>query len=105
MNINNSARSHDVTRVFSTTIKLDKNDYDGTIINNSLSYWEQISDLNPQHLKRFKVANFKDKSILFQDNCIQVGFKSKLLYENFENFKVLLKIIIYYDNNTESDVT
>lgn len=56
-------------------------------------------------MKRFKFGNFKEKNILYQDNALQIGFKSKLVYENVENFKVFLSMTIYYDNKTQRDIT
>lgn len=35
--MNNSGKSHDIN--FGQNIKLDNNDYDGTIIANTLTYW------------------------------------------------------------------
>ena len=85
-------------------IKLDKNDYHGVVVTNDLAYWEQMAELQPDEIKKFKTASFKDKSILYQDEALQIGFKSKLIYENVENFKMFLKIILYYDNRGQGDI-
>lgn len=77
--MNVTGKSHEFSKLFPPHIKIDKNDYDGTIVSNTLNYWEQMHQYEPEQIKRFKQANFKDKSILYQDNFIQIGFKSKLI--------------------------
>lgn len=34
-----SGKSHDMSRFFSHNVKVEKNDYDGTVVPNTLNYW------------------------------------------------------------------
>lgn len=54
-----------------------------------------------QGLRRFKTANFKGKSSLFENEHLQLGFKSEAIYDEVNGFKVIIKIELYFGNLTD----
>ena len=77
----------------------DKGFYEGTQINENV----QISDVlrgisrNQGH-RRFKTANFKGKSSLFENSHIQIGYKTEPVYEEANWFPVVIKIELFFGN-------
>jgi hypothetical protein len=60
-----------------------RNDYAGILVPVGIDYHNQLRNMSPaQNLRRFKISNFKDKNLILEDQHLQVGFKSKAVYEH-----------------------
>jgi len=70
------------------------------IIENLALYQQLKSITKNQGLRRFKTANFKGKSSLFENEHLQIGYKSSALYEEVSDFKVMIKIELFFGNLT-----
>jgi hypothetical protein len=57
-----------------------------------------------QGIRRFKTANFKGKSSLFENEHIQIGYKSEPIFEEISGFKVLIKIELFLGNLVEETI-
>jgi hypothetical protein len=51
--------------------------------------------------RRFSTANFKGKGSIFENEHIQIGFRSESIYEEVGGFRVLLKMELFMGNLTE----
>ena len=52
-----------------------------------------------------KKSNIADKGILFENQLLQIGYKSEPCYEEVNGYTVSLKLILYYGNKSESMMT
>ena len=57
-----------------------------------------------QGIRRLKASLFKNKYILYEDQAIQIGFKSAPIYEQVQKFQVMLNFEIFFGNKTKSDI-
>lgn len=55
-------------------------------------------------MKRFKTSNFKEKSPLFENDHLQVGYKSQALYENINGFSHFVFLNIFIGNKTDVNI-
>jgi hypothetical protein len=80
--------------------------YTGIVAPMDLTYARQLLEMSEaQGIKKFKASNFKEKSLLFEDKIIQLGFKSAAYYERLESFKAFLKITMFFGNKTGDQIT
>lgn len=83
-----------------------RNDYAGTIIPMGITYYSQLRDLDPgQKMRRFKVSNFKEKSLIFEDNNLQVGFKSRPVYEETDTLRIYLNFTVFFGNRGNAPIS
>lgn len=60
-----------------------RQEYFGFLVPMGIDYYSQLREMNPkQNLRRFKTSSFKDKSLILEDDYLQVGFKSKPIYDS-----------------------
>jgi hypothetical protein len=57
-----------------------------------------------QGCRRFKLSNFRKKSILFENEHIQVGYISQAVYESIDEFKHFLLLNLFVGNKTEDSI-
>jgi hypothetical protein len=74
--------------------------YFGTTVSMGIDYYSQLQQMSKgQNLRRFKTSNFKDRSLVLEDEHLQVGFKSKAIYETQEGqFRIFLRLTLYFGN-------
>ena len=48
--------------------------------------------------RRYSTSNFKGKGSIFENEHLQIGFKSEAIYEEVSGFRVLLKVELYFGN-------
>jgi hypothetical protein len=53
-----------------------------------------------QGVRRLKSSLFKNKYILYEDDCIQVGFKSAAIYEKVDKFTSMIDFELFFGNKT-----
>lgn len=58
-----------------------------------------------QGWKKFRKANFKPKGILFENEHLQIGFKSQAIYEDLQSFSVFIRIGIYIGNKLHDPIS
>jgi hypothetical protein len=79
-----------------------RTEYAGRIVPMQLNYSQQLQEMSEaQGIRRFKVSNFKEKSLLLENSTIQVGFKSTAHYDRINSFKQCLKITMFFGNKSE----
>lgn len=84
-------------------IKVTKDDYTGSMVNSS-NY--DLSDMSlDQGWKKFRKANFKHKGILFENEHLQIGYKSQAIYEDLQSFSVFVKIGVYIGNKINDTIS
>ena len=54
-----------------------------------------------QGIKRFKLSNFKERSALFENQHIQVGYKSQVVFQNKDMFSRFISLNIFIGNKTQ----
>ncbi len=57
-----------------------------------------------QGIRRLKASLFKTKYILYEDQAIQIGFKSAPIYEQVQKFQVMLNFEIFFGNKTKNSI-
>lgn len=51
-------------------------------------------------MRRAKAALFKNKYILYENECLQVGFKSAAVYEKVDKFASMIDFELFFGNKT-----
>ena len=83
--------------------KVSKDDYSGRYIDH-INY--DLSDMSlGQGWRKFRKSHFKDKGILFENEHLQVGYKSQAVYEDLQEFKVFIKIGLYVGNKCNEQIS
>jgi hypothetical protein len=57
-----------------------------------------------QGVRRVKASLFKNKYILYEDESLQVGFKSTPIYEKVDKFTTMLNFELFFGNKTAKTI-
>ena len=57
-----------------------------------------------QGIRRLKASLFKNRYILYEDENIQIGFKSSPIYEKVQKFEVMLNFEMFFGNKTKNSI-
>lgn len=84
-----------------------RRDYFGKLVPTGIDYYNQLKEMSRgQNLRRFKTSNFKDKSLVLEDDHLQVGFKSKPIYEMQEgHLRIFLRITLFFGNKGDEKLS
>ena len=55
-------------------------------------------------MRRLKASLFKNKYILYEDECMQVGFKSAAIYEKVDKFTCMIDFELFFGNKTSKAI-
>lgn len=65
--------------------------YEGEVVTENLELSRQLESMKKeQGMRRLKASLFKNKYILYEDECIQLGFKSVAVYEKVDKFTSMI---------------
>lgn len=54
--------------------------------------------------KRFKIGNLRYRYPLFENESMQIGFKSEVIFEEYDGFNTFLQIELYFGNKTTRQI-
>lgn len=55
-------------------------------------------------MRRLKSALFRNKYVLYEDDCLQVGFKSTAIYEKVDKFTSMIDFELFFGNKTSKTI-
>ena len=81
-----------------------EDDYSGTLVQYVNVYL--VGSVNQyQGNKRLKRSNLVNKGVLFENEFLQIGYKTEPYYQDVNGYKVSLRMTLYYGNKSESPMT
>ena len=67
--------------------------YEGETVRQIRELEEILYDIKrDQGMRRFKLANLKDRYPLYENSNLQIGFKTEPIYDEVENFSGIISI-------------
>jgi len=60
------------------------------------------NEINKQQgARRFKISNFKDQYVLYDDDNLQIGYKCSQIYEKVDKFSAMINFELYFGNKSQ----